>query len=215
LRFGPPFGKLPTMKSGIHACCLLAIVVALTACETITDPCDDARFACEDSVLGFALDPTCTLEGDLTVEVGQGESAFVVLTDNEMPTLVTGNQGGQHTFLAVRVMNAALDRYDVLKTRFAFYLIKPCGAHDGGTPVDQEKSGPEDDCRYLQNSRNLILGVQQPIRTVVGTTEAAMVEEFGVLIRTGDTPDFERELELQVDDPCGRRGFDRHKIAAR
>lgn len=208
LRPPVPDGTLLGMLRCRHTLIPLAIALLAAGCPTVDNPCDSDRFGCENSTEGFAVDPACTLTGELQVELGQGETAYEALPAGQMPRLYHGTQGGVHVFMGLRVLNAALDHYDKLKTRFAFYLVKPCGIHDGGVPLDPEKTADDDSCRFLQRSRNLILGTQQPIRT----TGDGTVEEFGILIRTSEDASYPRQLELQVDDPCGRRGFDIHDV---
>lgn len=161
-------------------------------------PCTDARYGCGDETEAFALDPTCALEGDLEVTLGHGESSFTELKDGEWPKIYHGSQGGTHAYLGVRVGNVALDQYDRLKVKFSFSVEheEPCKEGYLGETTD------EGHCRWVDASRELVLGHTLPLSVVDG-----VVEEFGLIVFVDDYA--HKQLgTVEVTDPCGRTGTD-------
>lgn len=169
---------------------------------TSPDPCDGDRFGCSDDTSAFQLDPTCTLTGELAVELGEGEASYQALPQGAPPTIHFGGQGGQHVYLAVRVANAALDRYDKLKVTATAVTLQACPGSDGG--------GPAATCPQPNGRRDLVLGAAHPLRVVDG-----LVEEVGILLVLDWWPsDRDRRFEVRVQDPCGREGTAAHTTPA-
>ncbi len=171
------------------------------------DPCEDDKFQCEEDVSAFKLDPSCTIEGTLEVQLGHGETGFQTLEKGALPIVHHGMQGGMHTFLALRVKNADLDRYDKLRVDLGLHAVKEhCGVDDRAIGVE-----PADTCVFDHGSRSLVLGHSGPMLTLPDGS----VEEYGILMFV-DSDEYSanpRYLSLDVQDPCGRKGSAIHDVA--
>src|SRR5690606_29389592 len=73
-------------------------------------PCEDDINGCDDNTSNFMEDPSCPLQGELELELGEGELEFSALAPGELPEIHSGLQGGQHVWMAVRVKNPDPDR---------------------------------------------------------------------------------------------------------
>ena len=89
-------------------------------------PCEDDIAGCSDDTSMFMEDPTCTLTGELELELGEGEAEFSSLAAGQLPQLYTGIQGGQHVWMAVRVKNPDLDRKQLAIRIKAEYCSSNC-----------------------------------------------------------------------------------------
>ncbi|MCA9650311.1 MAG: hypothetical protein H6712_21605 [Myxococcales bacterium] len=138
----------------------------------------------------FELDPSCELEGTLTVVVGDGYDQLVPLADGEPPVIYSGPQGGRHHYVAVRVEGVDPSRYDRVELQVDAYLPDEC-------PDDGEACGPG------SFSQTLVLGGSPPWRMVDGG-----VEEYGIVVPM-DGADV--VVQAQVLDPCGREGWAQHR----
>src|SRR5688572_2897194 len=74
----------------------------------------------------FELDPSCELDGELVVELGDGTDGFVPLAEGLGPNVFHGSQGGTHMFLGVRIGNLALDRYEVVRVTTGMFDPAQC-----------------------------------------------------------------------------------------
>lgn len=184
----------------VIALCLAVGPVGCHDCDGGSDPCELDLLGCEDDLDVFAIDPSCGLEGDLEVVLGDGDGAFMALGDGESPEVHWGMQGGQHIFGAVRVLNPDLERYDMLRVTFGVSW----GSLDAGSRTHElqwESLG----------SRTVVLGAKQPL--VAGPDGA--VEETGILVVLDWWPEGEvRAIDLLVEDPCGRTGTAHHVVPA-
>lgn len=226
---------------------LLLVVTELQGCfgscgpNPGPDPCEVDQFACEDNLDEFSYDESCTLTGDLEVELGYGETAFTQLAAGASPEMYSGFQGGQHMFVAVRVMNADLDQYSVLRAVFqanrgdcepaavnndtesdepAYSDVRPLDTSQdaGQTDVGVRDAVEEttqfdatDVCADLLAERTVVLGGQHEIRT----NEAGEVEEYGIALIPNWWPTDEvRTLSVSVEDPCRRTGLATHSVSA-
>lgn len=137
----------------------------------------------------FERDPTCTLTGTLTVEIGEGSGGFTPLAANASPEVHYGSQGAQHIFVGVRVSGLALDRYDTLRTLLTWYPASECPTL--GEPCEGEYYGYNE----------WVLGDVAPLEIVDDDTieqgDLRLVLEGG-----GDII-----VQAEVEDPCGRRGL--------
>lgn len=151
-------------------------------------PCEDDISGCDDDTSNFMEDPTCTLTGELDVELGQGETEFSPLASGELPEIYSGLQGGQHVWMAVRVKNPDPDRRQ-LKIR-----IK----------ADYCDSNCEDVGSWLtDNLRELVAD-----ETTLTVTPEGWYEQTRMLVTVFDwvgAP--EQRIEMLVTDPCGRQGL--------
>lgn len=138
----------------------------------------------------FELDPTCELEGTLTVEVGDGWDEFLPLADGEAPELYSGPQGGRHHYVAVRVGNVELGRYDRVELEIDAYFPGEC-------PDDGEPCGPG------SLSQTLVLGGSPAWRVVDG-----QVEEYGIAVPMNGE---DVVVQIRALDPCGREGWAQHR----
>lgn len=180
------------MRGGRVATLVGVVLAAGCVFPDPAGPCDLDRLSCR-SGGGFALDPTCTLEGELEVAVGQGYDAFESLSGGL--DVQYGVQGGQHIFAAVRVANPALDRYDRLEA--AFQVADPCG-----------RGEDEGDCPWVFGERTVVLGGGASLSV---TADGAVVG-YGYVLVLEESPDAGHEYSVTVRDPCGRTGTATHRI---
>ena len=161
--------------------------------------CEDDRTNCKSNTSSFQYLESCDLTGDLQVEVGHGEGSYAPLTPDQMPPLHEGSQGGHHTFLAFRVLNADLTRYDALKISLRV---------DAGSECASDESSAS--CKVL-GDRDLVLGGTTAPKLRV--TDAGVVEEYGLLVfmdpRGSETP---ARVIARVEDPCRRTGEAIHTL---
>ncbi|HVH98265.1 MAG TPA: hypothetical protein VM869_06135 [Enhygromyxa sp.] len=151
-------------------------------------PCEDDIAGCSDDTSMFMEDPTCTLTGELELELGEGEAEFSSLAAGQLPQLYTGIQGGQHVWMAVRVKNPDLERKQ-LKIRIkAEYCSESCG-EIGSWTVD--------------NLRELVAD-----ETTLTTTSDGWLEQTRMLVTVfGWVSASYQRVEMLVTDPCGRQGL--------
>jgi hypothetical protein len=168
--------------------------------------CDMDRHDCEEATI--AIDPSCTLEGELVAEVGIGVERFEPLADGQAPNVYEGSGGFQtpgvtHTVIGVRIEGAALDRYASVGARVGLFEAQACVpapdgeiAACGGNP--------------LYGSRTVVLGQSEPL--ALGADGA--IEEFGITFIS----DFEANagdfvVQILVEDPCGRTALAQHPFS--
>ena len=174
---------------------LAAILVACPEPTPVGPPCEDDVTNCSDDTSMFVEDPSCELEGDLEVVLGEGYEAFAVVPEGETPELFTGFQGGQHVFLGVRVVNADLER-PMLKVR---------------VKMDYCETGCEDPTLWRTDSVREIVADS----TMLETTDEGFYELHGMLVQVFNWrfADSQR-IEMLVTDPCGRQGLIVHDSSA-
>ncbi len=160
--------------------CLLSLLLMGCNIPEGPEPCDLDPSSCR-RTRGFYIDPACTLSSELVVEAGEGYDAFEAV--GSALEIQTGVQGGSHFFGAVRVGQAALDRYEVLEVTFSLT-----------TPGEDE---PHTD-------RTVVLGDFEPIEV----DDEGRVVAYGYLVEV--TTGFARDdlYSVSVRDPCGRKGSD-------
>lgn len=180
------------MGKGLHRIAALGCLLACNCWLLPPGPEDLPEEDCAScySDAEFELDATCELEGTLTVELGDGASELRPLADGEAPELYSGPQGGRHHYVAIRVGDVALDRYDRLELQLDAYLPGECP--DDGEP-----------CAPGSFSHTLVLGGSPPWRVIDGG-----VEEYGIVVPM-DGEDV--VVQAQVLDPCGREGWAQHR----
>lgn len=151
-------------------------------------PCEDDILGCRDNTSDFMEDPNCPLQGELELELGQGELEFSPLAPGELPEIHYGLQGGQHVWMAVRVKNPDPDRKQ-LKIRIkADYCFSNC---------EEVGSWQTDNLRELVADE-----------TTLKITPEGWFEQTRMLVTVFawiETDD--RRIEMLVTDPCGRQGF--------
>lgn len=81
-------------------------------------PCESDPFACRNPDEGFVLDPGCTPNPALEVELGHGEKRFSTLAPGEAPKEHFGNQGGSHLFAALRLRGVPFESHPAVRVRF-------------------------------------------------------------------------------------------------
>lgn len=195
----------------IGAAVILLMVPALRGCLCgggFESPCEEANYGCEESTLAFEQDPTCTLDGDLQVELGYGKDAYQTLAPGDFPKEYHGAQGGTHAYMGLRVFNPALDRYDKLLVRMGIYRKNnaPCGSSTYGIPYGADDA----QCLLEVAERLLVLGDKKPIQP----QPDGSIEEHGIVmfLHTTATSTLDRVVRLQVDDPCGRTGIYEYEL---
>ena len=178
------------------------------------DPCELDVLACQANLYDFALDPDCDLEGELTIEVGEGELGYLELEPDQLPEVHYGSQGGQHVFMGMRVSNAALDRYDKLLVRFGAYtecqIGEACYNSQQGDFLCSESSADPDSgvCEFTLGERTAVLGSAKTLRVV----EDGVVEEYGLIVVLDSWPVWAGQgvLRVVVLDPCEQQGIAEH-----
>lgn len=157
-------------------------------------PCDRDALQCGDGG-AFTFAPDCSLDGELDVALGQGETSFEPLAPEEEPTVHEGSQGGRHMFLAIQVANASPD-YSLLKVELGAGINDP-------DHCDQ----PDCDPWVSTAQRELVLDLPAP--------EDGLVTQAGLLLVLSLWPeDYERRVELDIVDQCRREGTVEHLIPA-
>lgn len=178
---------------------LLAATFVLGCPNPGPGPCEDDAFGCEVSG-GLELDPSCELDGELVVELGWGLDDFSAF-DEEPARIWHGFQGGTHTFLGVRVPNAALDRYERIEVTFRHDVIE-AECLDDWPDVILSRDFLEECATGYVNERRVLFGERAAIRT---DADGGMVE-WGIFL---EIPWSEPTVvSAEVRDPCDRRGFD-------
>lgn len=212
----PPRG----IKSGTYLAVLSAGVFFLTAglCGGgVANPCEMDAIGCHDNAFDFNYDESCTLTGDLDVEVGQGEYGFVSFLADEAPESHSGMQGGAHVFLSVRVFNAALDVYDKLRVHLAIFDVCEIGevcrsVHglDGGRCDETHAETESGVCEAVTVERLLVLGSAEPLKV----SGDGSVEESGfVMVMNGGAYEW-GVVRLFIEDPCRRSGAHEHRYGS-
>ncbi|MCB9737410.1 MAG: hypothetical protein H6745_32935 [Deltaproteobacteria bacterium] len=164
----------------------------------VPDPCEQDRLGCDDPIdEEFPIRADCGLTDPLEVTLGEGEESFHALgAAGDQPTIHYGVQGGQHTFLAFRVENPALELYDRLRVTLWVAQGPDCAAGEpqGAVPTT---------CASTLGIRQVILGAPPD---TLHTADGA-VEESGLLVFLS-YPDFTQRtvFAVEVEDPCGRVG---------
>lgn len=176
----------------------LATLAALTGCPfpwfSNDDgpggpPCEDDVLGCESNSDKFEIDPTCTLDGELELVLGQGETEFEPLGPGMVPTINYGVQGGQHIWTALQVHNPALD-YPLLKIDIT---VSTCYASNCSSPSSWT----------VDNTRELVTD-----QTTMTVTDEGWFEQLRMLVLvstygSGTTG----RVELLVTDACARQGY--------
>lgn len=181
------------------------------ACGPSTpSPCAAERFKCSESTEGFQILPGCTLADPLQVEIGYGQGSFTPLQPNGALPVYLGIQGGQHTYLAVRIANPALDRYDKLEVHFLVTSVEPipCDAWNARAAADAASgdaggdiTGSEGTCVRRYGERTVLLGKGAKLKV---DAKGAVVET-GLVVFLDSWPNNEPlRIDLTVRDPCGR-----------
>ena len=193
-------------------------VLAICACgcgPALPSPCATDRFGCGSSTEGFTLLEGCTLTEPLAVEMGYGQTTFTPLLSEALLPVYTGTQGGQHTFLGVRVANAALDRYDKLEVHYLLTSVEPIACDEWnaipGSDVISSDAGSSDDsddsssgsgtCVRKFGERTVVLGQGAKIKK---DAKGAVVEVGLVVFLSSWPGGAPLNVDMTVRDPCGR-----------
>lgn len=170
------------------------LLVTQTACwfddDTVTGPpCEDDVLGCDSNLEDFMIDPSCELEGELELVLGQGETTFSPLAPGEVPDINYGFQGGQHIWAALQVHNPATD-YPRLRIDIT---VSACSQSDC-TSLD---------AWTIDNTRQLVADAETMTLTPEGWFEQlrmlVVVEAYAFAGRG--------KVEVLVTDPCGRQGY--------
>ncbi len=187
------------VDSPISLSLLLVSCLSILRCSNPgPDPCEDDTFGCADPTEGLEMDEACELDGELTVEVGWGLNRYHSF---ERPAETwQGFQGGEHTFLGIRVENAALDQYDKIEVTFEHVTIDADCVEDWSS-VDLSADLLEECGNMYPMTRRVIFGELAPIRT----DESGAMQEYGIFLEIPwETPTV---VVARVLDPCGQTGF--------
>lgn len=168
----------------------------------VVERCDMDRYGCDEGVV--TPDLQCMLEDTLVAEIGVGPNDFVPLADGEAPSLYDGGGGFQgpgitHTVLAVRIENAALDRYSTIGAHFGIWEASACQPGPGGEPMPCSGE-PE------YGSRDVVLGSGPELAIAAD----GAVEEFGITFVSDFSIERETVAQVILEDPCGQTGFSQH-----
>ncbi|MFT6397955.1 MAG: hypothetical protein ACJAYU_002710 [Bradymonadia bacterium] len=144
------------------------------------------------------MDLTCELIGELEVEIGWGDDSYHSFA--EEAEIWQGFQGGAHTFLGVRIKNAALEQYEKVEVTFEHVTLDESCVDDWSSV--ELSADLIDQCGNANPlRRRVIFGEPDPIRTAA---DGAM-QEYGLFLEIpygSPTAVVARAL-----DPCGRTGF--------
>ncbi|MFV8752042.1 hypothetical protein ACNOYE_15965 [Nannocystaceae bacterium ST9] len=187
------------MSSRFATTALVLVLVPSTGCPFpfFTDgdegsggpPCEDDVLGCEGNLDEFQLDPSCTLEGELELVLGQGETSFEAIAPGMVPNVNYGFQGGQHIWAALQVHNGATD-YPQLKIDIT---VSTCSAGDCSSPS----------AWTIDNTRELV--ADQDTMTI---TDEGWFEQLRMLVTVDAYGSGSRgRVEMLVTDPCGRQGY--------
>jgi len=173
-------------------------------------PCEAERFKCSQSTAGFRLIAGCTLPDPLAIEIGYGQGSFTpLLPDAKLPVFL-GSQGGQHTYLAVRIANPALDRYDKLEVHFLLTSVDPvpCDEWNARAAPDATSADAGND---IEGSEGICIRKFGERTVLLGQGAAIKKDAQGAVIETGLVVFLESwpggaplNVDLTVRDPCGR-----------
>lgn len=137
----------------------------------------------------FQHDASCTLEGALSIEIGDGTDGFASLGAGEGPVQHFGPQGGTHSFAGLRIGGLALDRYDVVLVQMTMFEAAACpqlGSACTGSPMNA--------------SQTWVLGDVAPLE-IVGD-DVIEQDQLVVPVGSGNVV-----LQALAEDPCGRVGL--------
>lgn len=178
---------------------VLVSCVAILGCPNPDPgPCEDDALGCEEPTGALEMDPTCELSGELEVEIGWGLNSYHSFA--ERADTWSGFQGGEHTFLGVRVQNAALDQYDKLEVTFEHVTLDETCVEDW-SQVDLSADLIEQCGNEYPLSRRVIFGELSAIRTDAD----GVMQEQGIFLEVPyGTPTV---VVARALDPCGRTGF--------
>lgn len=143
----------------------------------------------------FQHDPSCTLDGALTITLGDGTSGFAELATGVGPTEHHGPQGGTHSFVGVRIGNLALDRYDIVLLELSVFAAAQCPTA-GAACVDHPQWG----------QGRWVLGDD----TSLDPIDEHTIEQDQLVTNPGYDAVV---LQAQVEDPCGQVGFVQHPFS--
>jgi hypothetical protein len=143
----------------------------------------------------FQHDPNCTLDGALTITLGDDTTGFAELSPGLGPVMHFGPQGGSHSFVGVRIGGLALDRYDIVLLELAVFAAEQCGAP--GTPCSDYPAW---------GVGRWVLGDDTPFEQIDEHT----LEQDQLVVSPGDGAVV---LQAQVEDPCGQVGFEQHPFS--
>lgn len=179
---------------------LLTALGAFGCGPAFEDPCEQDPEGCA-GVSQFPIDPTCNLPGELTVDVGDGEGAFTALPQGQLPHVISGSQGGFHTFVGLRVEGARLDRYDQLlaEIRFEYKTTHAATCETVGLPA-LDPSDPHG-CLQRWGERKVLLGQNTPL--AAGADGA--IEVHDIVVFLNPVGDEWRRVVVDLTDPCGRK----------
>ena len=183
--------------SVLNLCLATCSVACLLGCPSPEPgPCEDDALGCEESGT-LAMDPSCELTGELEVHVGWGLDGYS--TFDTRAQIWDGFQGGQHTFLAIRIPNAALDRYDEVEVLFEMSSVDPDCVENWDEVILSAELIAECSTEPPE-SRRVLFGERAPIRTDV---DGAM-QEYGIFLEVHSTE--WTLVSASALDPCGRTG---------
>jgi hypothetical protein len=154
------------------------------------DPCAFDPLGCAESS-EFQVDPGCTNQTALEVELGQDEGGFQPFSATTEPTIHFGSQGGQHLELGFRISNP-----DATHRRFrvSLGLRARAGSPDGGTAT-----------------RQLVVD-----ETVLEPGPDGSLQLAGLVVFVPADIAFDGGLiRLDVEDSCGRTAQVQHAFAGR
>lgn len=176
-----------------HRSLALVLLLSLGGCwlfdrdDDDGPPCESDIAGCSDDTSTFMEDPSCTLTGELELELGEGELEFSPLATGQLPELHYGIQGGQHVWMAIRVKNPDLERKQLKIRLEAEYCDSNCD-DVGSWSVD--------------NLRELVAD-----ESTLAITSDGWFEQTRMLVTVFEWVDASyQRVELLVTDPCGRQG---------
>ena len=163
----------------------------------IPQPCEMDPLGCGDQA-ELQLDPTCTRTDPLIVNLGDGESTFMLLHDSHDPEIHYGFQGGQHFFLGVEIENPEFDSPG-LEITFTVRGSLGCALE---TPAEECTDWMSFAMRKLVvNDPKLLKANGDSLTTTGYVTVLEADPSFWAVTSPGRI-----EITAQVRDACDRRG---------
>ena len=164
------------MRSPILAV-LLGCAVLPPGCFTY--PCDRDVLACEDGE-PLAIDRSCQADGELVLELGEGDGTFAPLADETWPQVHHGVQGGIHFMLGLR-----LEGVDTEHGEFEVELeARDCGGGCSEMQMLSARTFVIDDTHFEPDGDALVLA--------------------DVVLLLDREPAERGEIVVRVTDSCGR-----------
>jgi hypothetical protein len=163
----------------------LGLAALLPGCFTY--PCERDVLACEEGE-PFAIDRSCELEGELGLEVGEGEGMFAAFPAASWPQVHHGAQGGIHFMLGLRLSG--------VDPKYAAF------------EVEIEARDCDDACAAMQTLSERTFVVDGDYLEPDGDAQVLT----DVVLLLDREPHARGEITVRVTDSCGRTAESTHAM---